>query len=357
MMSRTRTSLVVVGVLAGALVLAFPSTGAAQFRRTVVRPTVVRPIWGPTFAPVSVNYFNTGSYLHGTAAVIDAQGQYLKNVEQAFLLREQVRAAQLANRRQVFEQHRFEQANTPSLEEQREFRRQQEFWRSWNNPPLTEIWSGRALNNLLRALQQARRDHGYSGATVPLDPAIVQRVNVTSGTSSGLGMFQTPSDLGWPLPLLDQKFEPEVKAIRQLAPDVVKQVASGKPDAKALDSLSQAIAQLRTRLRENVRELSSTDYIASLRFVNQLRDSMRALQSPSAANYFNAWTLTARTAGELVEQMTQKGLQFAPVGVGNEAYYTALHEALATYTSGLPWESLHDLRARFFSVNQPPATK
>ncbi|MBL8797377.1 MAG: hypothetical protein JNM56_25975 [Planctomycetia bacterium] len=357
MISRTRTSLVGVGCLAAALLLSFPATGAAQFRRTIVRPTVVRPVWGPTFAPVSVNYFNTGSYLHGTAAVIDAQGQYLKNVEQAFLLREQVRAAQLENRRQVFEQHRFERANTPSLEEQREFRRQQEFWRSWNNPPLTEVWSGRALNNLLRALQQARREHGYTGATVPLDAAIVQRINVTSGTSSGLGMFQTPNDLGWPLPLLTEKFEPEVKTIRQLAPEVVKQIAAGKPDAQALDKLNQTIAQLRTRLRENVREMSSTDYIASLRFVNQLRDSMRALQSPSAANYFDAWTLTARSVGELIEQMTQKGLQFAPAVIGNEAYYTALHDALATYTSGLPWESLQDIRARFFSVNQPPASK
>jgi hypothetical protein len=90
-----------------------------------------------------------------------------------------------------------------------------------------------------------------------------------------------------------------------------------------------------------------------LRFVNQLNDSVRALQSPNVANFFSAWTLTATNVGELIHQMTQKGLRFAPVTLGNEAYYTALQRAMATYAAGLPWESLRDLRTQFYSISSP----
>jgi hypothetical protein len=36
--------------------------------------------------------------------------------------------------------------------------------------------------------------------------------------------------------------------------------------------------------------------------------------------------------GELVQQMTSQGLRFAPSVTGGEPAYTALHQALVTYT-------------------------
>jgi hypothetical protein len=237
--------------LAVLAVLGDPSASQAQFRRVVVPPhPVVRPVWGPRFYPVPVVRFDAGSYLHGAASVIDAQGQYLRNVQEAYLLREQVRAAELENRRRVIEQHRFEQANTPTLEEQREFRRQQEFWRSWNDPPLTEIWSGQALNNLLRAIQQARSQHSYQGTYVPLDPELVRRINVTSGRSGGIGLFRPGEELRWPGPLLGTDFDKDRAAIDKLSRQAVDQVAAGKPDMKTLELLSQSTDLLRQHLRD-----------------------------------------------------------------------------------------------------------
>ncbi|MBY0527150.1 MAG: hypothetical protein K2R98_27390 [Gemmataceae bacterium] len=349
----SRAYSVCIGAIAVVAVLVQPSTGQAQFRRVVNPRPVIRPVVNTRFFPVPVYHFNSGSYLQGAASVIDAQGRYLKNTQEAFLLREQVRAAQMDNRRRVFEQHQFERANTPTLEEQREFRRQQEFWRSWNDPPLTEIWSGRALNNLLSAVQRARGEHGYQGDFVPLDPDLVRHINVSSGRSGSIGVFRQGEDLRWPLALRRDTFEKERTEIDKLARKVVDQVASGKPDVQALDSLTQANTQLRQRLRENARVLSSTDYIQALRFVNQLIDSTRSLQRPGAASFFSDWTLTARDVGELVDQMTKKGLQFAPVTLGDEARYTTLHRALGNYASGLPMESLRELRAQFYSIDSP----
>jgi hypothetical protein len=148
-MRPTGWSVVSVLPLAVFAVMVVPADCQAQFRRVAVRPTVVRPVIGPTFFPVTYFDNGAGSYLRGASSVIDAQSRFLTSTQQAYLLREQVRAARLDNRRRVIQQYQYEKANTPTLEEQREFRRQQEFWRSWNDPPMTEIWSGRALNNLL----------------------------------------------------------------------------------------------------------------------------------------------------------------------------------------------------------------
>jgi hypothetical protein len=198
----------------------------------------------------------------------------------------------------------------------------------------------------------ARSEHGYRGPTVPLDAELVRRINLTSGTTAGsIEIFRRGEELRWPLPLRRETFDKNRLEIDTLAPKVVQQVASGMVDAGTFDSLSRAIAELRSRLRDNVRVMSSTDYIQALRFVNQLRDSARALRDPAAANFFSKWTITAQTVGELVDQLTQNGLRFAPVTIGDEAFYTSLHRSLATYASGLPRESLVDLRARFYSIN------
>src|SRR5262249_3512979 len=117
------------------------------------------------------------------------------------------------------------------------------------------------------------------------------------------------------------------------------------------DSLNEANARLRAHLREQARVLSPNDYIQALRFVNQLTSSTRTLQNPGAARYFSDWILTANNVGELIDQMTQRGLQFAAATLGDEAPYTALHRALVTYASGLPLENLRELRAEFYSIN------
>lgn len=341
-MSRSRTVLYCLSISAAMFCTA---SSFAQFRRAVVTPPIVRPVVGPTFFPVVSNAFSAGSYLQGAASVIDAQGQFMVARQESNLLREQVRAAELENRRRVFEQDMYERANTPTLEELRELRRQQEFWRSWNDPPLTEIWSGTALNNLLTAVQRARSDQGFQGPKVPLNAEIIQRINVTSGaTPASLGPFRNADDLRWPQPLLQEKFGKERAEIDKLAPQVVKQLAAGEADGAAIDKLNDAIARLRSLLRENVREMSSTDYIQSLRHVNQLAESARAMRNPAAVKLP---TLAATSVGELVDQMTQKGLRFARATIGEEASYTALHRDLATYSAGLPEVSLRDLRAQF----------
>src|SRR5262249_41598278 len=131
-----------------------------------------------------------GGYLNGAANVITAQGGFLNQTQEAYLKKEQVRAAQLDNRRKAFDEWRYEKSLTPTLEEKPEEERIQKVRRSRTNPPLTEIWSGKALNDLLTSLQLLEAA-GIPGPTVYLNQELLPHINVTTGTTTaGLGVLK-----------------------------------------------------------------------------------------------------------------------------------------------------------------------
>jgi hypothetical protein len=171
--------------------------------------------WGNTYVSTADPY---GGYLNGGANVINAQGGYLKDVQDAYLKKEHVKAAKLANKRAAFDEWRYEKANTPSLEEQRENIRVQNVLRSRNNPPATEIWSGKALNDLLQDLQQSGARGGF-GSPMYLNQDLLKEINVTVGTTTtGLGILKNGGKFRWPLALIDDRYEPSRKRSRTCPP-------------------------------------------------------------------------------------------------------------------------------------------
>src|SRR5438552_1614810 len=117
-------------------------------------------------------------YLSGAADVINAQGRFLVNTQQAYLTREQVRQARLDNRRRSIDEYLYERERRPTLEDERERARLENVRRSRNDPPITEIWSGKALNDLLLAIQQ-QQAKGLRGPAVPVEEEMLKNINVT----------------------------------------------------------------------------------------------------------------------------------------------------------------------------------
>jgi hypothetical protein len=108
------------------------------------------------YNPYSSSYYDPfNGYLRGGADVINAQGRFMANQQQAYLTREQVRSERIANRRKIFDQYLYGREKTPTPEEERQRRQLEQLNRSRNNPPLTEIWSGKALNDILTDLSLA----------------------------------------------------------------------------------------------------------------------------------------------------------------------------------------------------------
>jgi hypothetical protein len=274
-----------------------------------------------------------GGYLSGAANVINAQGGYLKDTQQAYLMAEQVKQAKLQTKRAAFDEWMYEKANTPTLEEQREQERIANLQRSMNNPPPTEIWSGKALNDLLQNLQ-IMGPAAASGPIVYINQELLKQINVTNGaTTAGAGVLKNGGALQWPLAIAgDDRYADTRKQVQDLSAQAVKQAESGAVNPKTLNDLIAAVNKLSAELKDNAANTEPNQYIRAKRYLNDLNASLNTLQQPNASNYFSKqWTAQGNTVSELVAYMTSQGLKFAPAAPGEEAAYNMLQRMLADY--------------------------
>jgi hypothetical protein len=277
-----------------------------------------------------------GGYLRGNADVIGATGRFLVNEQDARRTYEQVRQARIETRRKAFDQYLYERDHTPTLEDERERLRALEVRRSLNDPPVTEIWSAKALNDLLGDVQKLQVK-GVSGPQVTLDADMLKRINVAAGRRPGnVALLKNQGRLAWPAALLSAKLPREAEDRRQqissLLPEAINQAINGKVDAHLLKELRHALGGLRALLIGSVGRCPPNQYIEARHFLNDLDDGLTVLAQPDAGLYFtDKYTAKGRSVPDLIEYMTQKGLAFAPAVAGDEAAYAALYRALAAY--------------------------
>lgn len=286
-----------------------------------------------------VNVDPYGGYLNGAASVIQAQGQFMINRQQASIMREQARQERVRTRRAIFDEWLYERENTPTIEDERQRMRAEELRRALNDPPLTEVWSGDALNKLLKSLQQVQVT-GVRGPTVPLDPTLLQQVNVSPGstinTGANIGVLRTGQPLSWPLALSDARYDRDRNAVDTLIKQAVESVTTGLLKPQTLRDLNTHLRNLENDLRKQVTELPTAQYLDAKRYIGQVQNAVKALEQPNASNFFNAkWTAQGSDVAGLVDYMTTNGLLFASATRGQENAYTALHRAFVGYYSGL----------------------
>jgi hypothetical protein len=298
------------------------------------------PMGGPGFFPYNPYGYGPdpyGGYLNGAASVITAQGQYLINNQQAYLLREKVRSAQIENKRKTFDEWLYERANLPSLNEQREKAREEEIRRSLNTAPLTEVWSGKSLNDILANIQNLR-NKGYEGPNVSLSTDLLRQINVTTGAagSGNPGLLKDVGNLSWPIGLQGLSGSADLrKQIDTLLLQATKQAAAGRVDAGTMNELDRAISKMRTDLVSQVGNFGFQSYTESKRFLRELDDAVSLLKRPDASQFLDGkFSAQGGNVRELVEYMSANGLRFAPAVSGQEGAYSALQNALVQYDVG-----------------------
>jgi len=275
-------------------------------------------------------------YMDGAANVTMANAQYQQTIQQAKLTREEARRSALQTRRATIEERQYELSLQPDPEKIRQEQMAKSLQRSRNNPPLVEIWSATALNDLLRDIQSAQLS-GTSVRDVPLPPEVLQHINVTTGTTSGsIGLLRDNGKLSWPYVLQQSYFDDQCKRLDELLPQAVNEARSGRVSRQLLDSIRSTQKDLERSLDAHVADLTPSEFTEASRYVRELRDSIRVLQQSDVSKYFrSAWTPKGSTVGELVQQLTREGLRFAPAVSGDEPYYTSLHRALVDYDMGV----------------------
>jgi len=275
-------------------------------------------------------------YMQGAADVTMANAQYQQTIQQAKLTREEARRSALQTRRATIEERQYELSLQPDPEKIRQEKMQRSLQRSRNNPPLVEIWSATALNDLLRDIQSAQTASA-SVRDVALPPEVLQHINVTTGTTyGGVGLLRGDGKLTWPFVLQSPYFDSERTRLDQLLPQAVQAARGGQVTYKLVTDINAVQKDLERTLDAHVADLTPSEFTEASRYVRELKDSIRVLRQSDVAKYFRpSWTPKGATVGELVQQMTREGLKFAPAVSGDEPFYTSLHRAMVDFDLGV----------------------
>jgi hypothetical protein len=280
-----------------------------------------------------------GGYLRGTADLVTAQGKWLKDQQQAAIIKEQSKQEQLKTRRMMFDQYLYIREKTPTFEQERQRFWEQDLSRSLNNTPIGEVRTGQALNNILTDLAPMVKKNG-KGPNIPLDQDVLNHLNLTPAGAGNPGLLKNEGRLTWPLALRDEEYKNERELLNNLAPEAIRQAINGKVDAGTLREMGSALDRLHEKLATNIRELTPNQYIEARRFLGFFDDAYRTLQRPDAGDYFGKkYTAKGGTVADLVKFMLDRGLTFAPAVTGDEPAYLAVHHALSAYDAGLKAQS------------------
>jgi hypothetical protein len=286
-----------------------------------------------TYAP----FYETpyGGYLHGAADVIRAQANFMVQNQQAYSMYTEDQKARIKLRRERIEQWLWERESVPTLEYDRRRYLSQQYERARFNPPLTEIWSGKSLNDLLDQAQVLRviPDHDP-----PLDERFLAKINVASGKAGGnIGLLRD-GKLRWPLLLLGKPFAGSREQVDRLVAEAYKQAEQrNQVDAGFLEDLSRQVDGVHYQLLDlavtlgNRATWTPTEYIDAKNFLSQFHDALRVLQEREGVDFLTGKIKAkGKTAGELLKFMKEQGLRFAPA-TGDERAYKAVHSAVVEY--------------------------
>jgi hypothetical protein len=302
-----------------------PPGNSAQFRQVpMATPAAPTSVYAPYVGPYA-------GYWSGMADIVTN----MLEPQPGSLQKEQVKQAKVDTRRKQVDQFLYERDVMPTLEDDRERARVERVRRSRNDPPLTEIWSGYALNGLLDAIQK-QQARNIRGPNIPLDQDIVRHINVTSGKQGGgsIGILRDEGKISWPLALRRGAYKDTRTKVDQSAYEAYRQAQAGPVDGDLLDGLTRGVDALFAQLKDNVSETSTTDYVTAKRFLNELENTVKVLQDPKISNYFTgSWTAKGNTVAEFSSNMTRQGLKFAPATNSDEEAYVALHQAMVAYVA------------------------
>lgn len=309
-------------------VAAIPSGATAQFRPGYRPPYGgPRPIYYNPYYPPGTAY---GNALSGAADLTTAQGNVPIQTEQAYIEREKANQAKIDTKRKAFDQMLYEQANTPTYLETLTKEKSATLNRMMAYPTRAEISEGKTLNTMLPYLQDLSA-RGAMGPPVALPSKKVQEINLAAPGSLSVGMLRDGGKaLDWPPALLS----PQQKKLDKLIPAAVEAAAAGRLDAKLLKQVRTELTSLREdiRIQYQREEIESASYYRAIEFYASLYASVNALERPDAKKQLAGdYVLRAQNVQELVDFLTENGLNFAPATPGSESAYQVVHDACVRY--------------------------
>jgi hypothetical protein len=283
----------------------------------------------PYYNPYANPYRGAGAALSGSADVMRAYGDVINDQEKARITREQANQAKLDTKKQAFDLMMYEKANTPTYTETLTQEKAQILTRLMNFPTKSEVADGKSLNVMLPFLQSLSSG-GTQGQPVPIAQSMVNLLNISGSGTSSVGMLRDGGQVEWPVALSGAN----QKALDKLLPQAYNAAAAGKLTPKLMKDVRAELTTMRERMRTQLQkeEIETSSYLQCIEFYNALESSVNALEKPDARKQLaGAYSPRARNVQELVDFMTDNGVQFAPATPGNENAYQVVHDAFVRY--------------------------
>jgi hypothetical protein len=279
-------------------------------------------------------------YLEGAAAVITAQSQFMTSRSQSRILDEQAKQAAVDTRAKIYAEWKYEKNDQPTLAQIRREAIEQAYKIDVFHADPVAIWSGGALN---RIFEHAARIQGQNvaGPLINLNEETLKKINFTSGIAGNIVALKNRGKLDWAgLFVKRPEFDKEREKLNTLAGDAYRMARqNNRVDRGVLVDMEQNLKALEEKLRAKVHDEDPNEWSAALRYVNSLNKALTILSGPNPGKWFEDSPVSGKTVGELVQNMSNAGLRFAPVRDGEEEYYNALYKALVSYDLGITQKS------------------
>jgi hypothetical protein len=294
------------------------------------------------YNPYYYNQDPSSQIINSVANLQTSTAQYYQGIQRARLLQEDVTRSRIETQRKQDEYARERRAHELTSEDIRQKEQEISLSRARRDPPLADVLSGKALNDLLVHLE-TQQSKGFRGNKVDLDEIDLSLINVANGAGNiGLVKNLKQGDkLAWPTVLLEKVYaDPRDKLdARLLAAVNLLRIQKPVPPEDISD-LEDSLKKMVDTLNASINDLSPTQYITAKRFLSQVQDAITAIKAPGAVNYFNGqWVAKGKKVAELVDYMKAQGLSFAPATPGGEGAYRALHQGLVAYDANMTFIS------------------
>jgi hypothetical protein len=296
------------------------------------------PAYPPPFYPgYGYPYYNiqppAAANLEAMASLTSATGQYWNDIQKARITREQSRQMAMDTQRKQIEFELWYEGVRPTAPKMKAAEAASDLDWARNNPPNTEIWSGRTLNVLLRSIFSTPEPG--RGPTIPLDPTTLRGLNLTDMTTRGnLALAKDEGQIDWTEALQGAAFDSVRDSFSRNFATAIKSANSGAaPPIPVVRDLRAELTTLSNTLDDQARDLSPDQYIEARRLVNKLKDTVKGLGNARLCKACNdGWKKEVHTVSDLVSYCLKNGLEFAPaMAPGDYPSYTAAYYALRTY--------------------------
>lgn len=285
--------------------------------------------YGPVYPRSAGPGIGQGAALQGSASVSQAYGDVIVQQENARILREKANQAKIDTKRKAFDEMMYEKANTPSYVEELTKEKQNILNRMMNFPIRSEVSDGKTLNVMLPFLQSLST-YGTQGPPIVLPQSAVRELNVSSTGGSSIGILRDGGRVDWPIALIT----PQQKKLDKLLPAAYDAAGAGMLTPKLMKDIRTEMTSMREDMRTRLKneEIETSSYLQAIEFYNSLLSSVDALERPDTRKQISgAYQARGRNVQELVDYMTENGLQFAPAAPGAENSYKVVHDAFTRY--------------------------